>query len=393
MKILVLGLYFDNNLGDAVICDCVAARLHSFFPDAQIDIRDYVSRSSFSAFEETSMQKLHSRRKRMLLRQTATQYTPLDKQLVHEEWKLNCWGDLSYIDQVCQTDYDAVVFAGGQVFMDYLALFAEAFVQRFARKGTPMFFNACGTGPAFSRKIRARLSAALMDPNVKLVSSRDDVALINRLYLNSGKTAVATYDPALWCAEVYGVKKDPEASAVGLGMMYTNSVSPKSAARFWVRLIREMEKRDVLWKMFVNGSGDDISFARYVHSLIPELGRSFEECFVPAPQRPEELVTMISGFQSIISFRLHSHIIAASLDIPSVAMVWDQKLNFFFEKIGHEERCCTVWESPNVVLEKLARAEREGYDRKLLQEQKQYADSLLYQAICDEMESGNSKEL
>lgn len=385
MKILVLGLYYDNNLGDAVICDCVAARLHILFPDAHIDIRDYVNRTAFPAPQESSMKKLHYRRRRMLLRQTATQYTPWDKQAVHEEWKLRYWGDLSYIDLVCQTDYDLVVFGGGQVFMDYLALFAEAFVQRFAQKGTPMFFNACGTGPAFSRKIRERLSTALMDPNVKLVSSRDDVNRINRLYMKEEKQALSTYDPALWCSQVYGVKKDPDASAVGLGMMYTNSVSPKVVSNFWVRLIREMERRRIPWKIFVNGSGDDIAFARYVHSLMPELGRPVQDCFVPAPRHPEELVKMIAGFKSMISFRLHSHIIAASLDIPSVAMVWDNKLNFFFDKIGHAERCCTVRESADTVLAKLACAEREGYDRQQLEEQKHYADRLLYQSICKEM--------
>ena len=31
MKILVLGVYYDGNLGDAVICDCVAARLKQHF--------------------------------------------------------------------------------------------------------------------------------------------------------------------------------------------------------------------------------------------------------------------------------------------------------------------------------------------------------------------------
>lgn len=383
MKILIVGLYFSNNLGDAVICDCAAARLRTFFPDAEIDIRDYVNRETFAVPQETTMHSLHHRRKRVLLRQMVTQYTPWDKQLRHEEWNLK-QGNQSYINQVCQTDYDAVVFGGGQVFMDYLSLFAEAFVQRFAKKGTPMFFNACGTGPAFSPKIRLRLSSALMDSNVKLVSSRDDVALINRRYMKQGKQAVVTYDPALWCSEVYGVRKNPDANIVGLGMMYTNSVSPQRVARFWVRLIREMERRKMPWKIFVNGSGSDITFAQYVHSLIPELGRTFEECFVPAPTRPEELVNIIAGFKSMISFRLHSHIIAASLDVPSVAMVWDSKLNFFFDKIGHSERCCTVQVKPDIILDKLKQAELEGYDRCLLQQQKQYADQLLYKAIAKE---------
>lgn len=393
MKILVLGLYYDNNLGDAVICDCVTARLRTYFPDAQIDIRDYVNRSEFQVPQEISMEKLHYRKKRMRFRQTITKYTPWDKQVGHEEWKLKHWGDLAYIDTVCQTDYDLVVFGGGQVFMDYLALFVEAFVQHFAEKNTPMFFNACGTGPVFSRNIRMRLSAALMNPSVKLVSSRDDVVVINRRYMKGEKQAVSTYDPALWCSEVYGVRKDPDARVVGLGIMYTNSISSKAVAKFWVQLIQEMEHRNIPWKFFVNGSGDDITFARYVYSLIPELKYAFEDCFVPAPRHPEELVKMIAGFKSVIAFRLHSHIIAASLDVPSVAMVWDNKLNFFFAKIGHRERCCTVHESADDILAKLAYAEQEGYDRQLLEEQKCYADRLLYRSIHKEMALNVSEKL
>ena len=94
---------------------------------------------------------------------------------------------------------------------------------------------------------------------------------------------------------------------------------------------------------------------------------------------------MLAGFQSIISFRLHSHIIAASLDIPSVGVVWDDKLRFFFQKTGHEERCCTVSDKPETVLKKLQIAENEGYDRLLLEKQKNDSANLLFDMISSEI--------
>ena len=47
MKLLVLGWYYSSNLGDAVICDCVADMLRSHYPQAQICIRDIVGHSAF----------------------------------------------------------------------------------------------------------------------------------------------------------------------------------------------------------------------------------------------------------------------------------------------------------------------------------------------------------
>ena len=99
---------------------------------------------------------------------------------------------------------------------------------------------------------------------------------------------------------------------------------------------------------------------------------------MPAPECPKELVNLIGQFKSIVSFRLHSHIIAAALDVPSIALVWDQKLRFYFEKIGHGERCMTIKQDSKEVISRLHRAEEEGYDRSLIERQKRYADNLLY---------------
>lgn len=93
------------------------------------------------------------------------------------------------------------------------------------------------------------------------------------------------------------------------------------------------------------------------------------------------LVKTISRFQSIISFRLHSHIIAASLGIPSVAVVWDDKVRGFFGKIGHPERCCTLLDGPEKILNKLEKARQQGVDCKLIAEQSRSSAKWLKKAI------------
>ena len=383
MRILLLGLYYSNNLGDAVICDCVAARLREHFPEAQVDIRDFMDRHTFPPTEELPIRELDRRRRRMKLRRWASAYLKWDKQAKHE--KAQVARNMTYIQRVCQEKYDLAIFAGGQIFADGLALYLEAYVRYLSQHKIPILFNAVGVGPTASSYIRRQLSAALSSPYVRWISSRDDIRSIYRLYVHQQDRVVPTFDPALWCADVYHVEREHQTETVGLGIMYTHSVSPRIAMKFWIRLIRALEKEHVSWKIFVNGSSSDVVFAKEVLANLPECVRPLENYLTMVPHVPVELVKTLAGFKSIISFRLHSHIIAAALDIPSVAVVWDNKVRFFFKKIGHPERCCTVFDRPSSVLKRLKTAELEGYDHILVEKQKSHAEQLLCREINSEM--------
>lgn len=391
MKILVIGLYYSNNLGDAVICDCVAFLLKRQFPEAEIEICDFLDRTDFARPKEVPLKSQIKQGERIRLRLAASRFTPFDKEFSHEKKALRRAEE--HIRQWCQRDYDLVVFGGGEIYMDFLALYVEAFVRGFAEKGTPVIFNAGGVGPSASRKIRQHLSQALMAEHVKWISCRDDSDFVEKVLLCHRKKAVTTYDPALWCREAYCMKPTefkPDAmegtsGPVGLGVMYAYNLPFHAVTQFWIRLIEEMDRRKIHWKIFVNGSGSDVSYARYVFSRLPDSNRSFEECCAEIPRKPDELVRVVAGFRSLISFRLHSHIIAAALGIPSVAVVWDNKLRFFFRRIGHEERCCSFHTRAEAVLDKLKNAEVEGVDASLIDLQKKEAERLLIGAVRKEI--------
>lgn len=379
MKILILGSYYSDNLGDGVICECVKYQIQNRFPTADCVCFDLWDRTCFQTRGVKDMASTWKRELRTWLRARVTRLGIVDKQYKHEQNMINC--EREYFERLSEQDCDLVVFAGGQMFMDTYALKISWLVRRFEERGIPVIFNACGVGPNYSRQIRKYLSEALESSCVRGVSCRDDVETVNRLYTAQSRRSVPVADSALWCSQCYGAGKDSSSAVVGLGIMspYRNPIT--SSCRFWVRMIRELERREIKWKIFVNGSGSDDTFARHVIASIPELSGPFEDYSVPIPTTPEELIGTISKFKSIISFRLHSHIIAASLGIPSVAVVWDGKVRFFFEKIGHPERCCTLRDKPSKVLDKLATAEREGYDRKMIDEQKRYSEEWLMKAI------------
>lgn len=376
MNILLLGACDSGNLGDPVICDCVASWLRSHFPMARLTVRDVYHRPSRKTVDEPPMAVLRELSAKLWIIRIATT-AGVDLTCHFEQRRVE--SGLEFIETTCAGDYDAVVFAGGQMFMDRYALFLEAHVQRFRQKNIPIFFNACGTGPAFSPKIARRLKQTLTDPCVKYASCRDDVKLVNRRY----GPCRETFDPALTAASVYNVRRKENADTIGLGVIFNVAVSEKKQTRFWQKLVRELDRRGQKWQFFTNGDPADMAYAREILASLPEYRGREAALLHSRDTEPKALLETIAGFQSIISFRLHSHILAASLDVPSVAMVWDEKLPTFFKKIGHPERCFRVDSDPTAVLDALERAEREGYDRELLENQAKAAEDQLIRAMTE----------
>lgn len=374
MKILVLGAYDSSNLGDPIICDCVASWLRSHFSCAQVVIKDVLLRRENSVAD---LQKTRRYWWRNRLRRVITRILHVD--VVYGQYSRWVAKDKDYMDMLCAGGYDAVVFAGGQMFMDRYALFLAAYIQRFQELNIPVFFNACGTGPAYSPKIARRLKQTLESPNVQYVSSRDDAVLVSEKYASCRET----YDPALIAAAVYGVSRAENADTIGLGVIFNQEISEKKQTKFWRKLVQELDRRGEKWQFFTNGDPLDMAYAQSLLATMPGCRGREEKLLHSRDIEPKALVRTIAGYRSIISFRLHSHILAASLDVPSVGIVWDKKLPFFFEKMGHLERCFQVGSDPLEVLEALAWAEREGHNRELLTNQAQFAMEQLIQAVTN----------
>ena len=375
MKIAVIGLYYAPNLGDAVICDCVAAWMREAYPSAQVDVIDIENSRAFPVHKQISA-LTRLRRKWNLRRDQWLTKTGIDDRIYY--WnQIDVASRASFYDEVTGRGYAAVIFAGGQLFMDWLALDLCEFLKRFSEKSTPVFFNACGTGSSFSKKIENCLAVQMKNSNIKLVSSRDNCVEIEKRYFSGKKCVEQTYDPGLWAKDTYCIRKE-KSTTVGLGIMYDRNIGERCLVRFWKAVIRSLDRRGVAWKMFCNGDGDDYEYGCHV---LKKLGYEPKKCMTDRPVSPEELVRQISEFRSIISFRLHSHVVAASLGIPGVAVVWDDKLSFFYKHLGHPERCITVKTGGKPAADILMNAEREGIDKKMIEHQKTAARAILLDAV------------
>ncbi|MCI5648701.1 MAG: polysaccharide pyruvyl transferase family protein [Fusicatenibacter sp.] len=379
MKIVIIGVYYASNLGDAVICDCVAYWIRERWPQAEIDVIDIENKQCFEKQTSTSLRLLEYRRRKLQWDYFQTKHHIRDR--VYYWNQLDVGTRQLFYDQIAEKQYDAAVFAGGQLFMDWLSVDLTEFLKRFEKVGTPVYFNACGTGIAISEKIRQLLSHYLQSPNVKLISTRDDKSQIEKRYLGNQRKAIITYDPALWSAQVYDAKKNDTSQIIGLGVMYSSHAPLWRITRFWLRIIQKLDEKNIPWKMFCNGDIDDYNYAAYI---LEKAGKHKEEYLYAYPENPLELIKQITSFRSLISFRLHSHIIAASFQIPAIAVIWDEKLRFFYRNIGHEERCKTISDRVDSVLQALQRAEEEGYDYDLIEKQKRVSRELLIGALNGE---------
>lgn len=373
MNILVLGAYYSPNLGDGVICECAAYMLQRMYPDAQITICDLKNRTRYNhSYSGDIKKRLQKERQRDKLRRFVTKYLHWDKIRDHHYYALN--KDRSYVEEICKLNADKVVIAGGQLFMGRYGIFLAEYIKAFAERNIPVYINGCGVGHNHNNSpaIRKLLADALTNDICKYVSCRDDTAYMDRL-IHHKREILSTFDPAVWTDEVYEITHTAANKTVtGLGIMYAPHLPQQKLLRFWIGMVEALEKRNMPWAFFTNGSGTDEWYAREVFSRLPSVSGRFEDHFTAVPQKPRDLVQMLDSFKGIVSFRLHSHIISASIGVPSIAVAWDRKVPQFFEKIHHPERCFTIDDSPDVILKELETAFRTGYERELLEYQKDY---------------------
>ena len=173
MKVAVIGLYYAPNLGDAVICDCVMDWMREAFPDARIDLVDIEGKTEFPQQAGMPLRELKIRQVKTKIEYWLTEHRLID--MMYFWNKRDVDARQKYYEKVAKKRYDAAIFAGGQLFMDWLSMDVSAFIKEFDKVHTPVFLNACGTGKAASWRIRNSLKENLSRSAVKFVSSRDDV--------------------------------------------------------------------------------------------------------------------------------------------------------------------------------------------------------------------------
>ncbi|ELB2046850.1 polysaccharide pyruvyl transferase family protein [Vibrio parahaemolyticus] len=353
-KLVMVGYTHDTNLGDQVIADSAEYLIKKNIIDSEFSVERFNLNYSneFNSFKRIKRKVINK-----ILRRLSSSSS--------FDYKVGCY-KRDYKNKF--NDASAIVFAGGgMIKFKYQDCWAHisALVDTVANKPCPIFFNAVGVEGYDQSNYKCRLlKESLNHSAIKMVTTRDDLSLLNDGYIENGdiKTAQVA-DSAVFSSEVYGIQKKSR-DVVGLGLVRARifkdngiDLDRTQVIDLYASLISELEARGQSYQLFTNGLKSDVDI---LEDLETYLGKQLN---VIEPQTPRELVELISTFKCTIAARLHACIISYSLTVPAVGLVWNNKVKMFGECIGYPERFFSHQDfDANEIIDRLTLSVAEGYE-------------------------------
>lgn len=256
---------------------------------------------------------------------------------------------------------DLVLFGGAPVFNYHYQNFYErtAITLELAQKyEKPVIFSAIGVESYDENSEKCqRLKETLNFDCVKQITTRDGFEALQKYVEKDDTTIGLVSDPAVFCAPVFAnyIPKKDESSQdssegsenkkkkkkIGIFVLRANGFkdnhvdfSREEAAQLWKDVIRELKKRGYDYELLSSGQFGDESYLDY---LIRSYNVPEKKC-VFNMNLPEILLGQMSGYDGVITCRLHPSIISFSMNIPAVSLVWNSKVTGFYNGIGYPNR-------------------------------------------------------
>ncbi len=233
---------------------------------------------------------------------------------------------------------DVIVFAGGGLIKFHQQEFYLTIneITKFANKNhIPVLFTAVGVEGYDENDNRCLiLKKAINRSCVKAISIRDDIDTFKK-YLTRDIPTFLVADSALYCPETYKVKKEKESNTIGIGVIrpeifqnYLYHVDEETLLKMYGETALKLKKKGYSVKFFTNGAIRDQKFILKIKEYM-KADDSFDEMIEERPKNSLKLVENISKYKIVVGTRLHSNIIAYSLGIPVVGIVWNNKQILF----------------------------------------------------------------
>ena len=294
---------------------------------------------------------------------------PVSKEKQYNVYPYNIYSqDLELIRQA-----DVIIFAGGGLIKFQQERFHEyvpEILEVAEENSIPVYFHCVGVeGYEEDDERCQRLKQTLNLSCVKSITVRDDIDTLLQSYIeNSDIRIKKAIDTAVFCPEVYKKRRDVSSKVIGLGVVRpeifsdygTEGIDRAFQLNMWKGLTEAIENAGFEWQLFTNGLDLDYEFALEV---LEECGKveQKEQYMAKQPAKAEELIDIISGYAGMVAGRMHSNIIAYSLKIPSIALVWNNKLVFWGQRIGYPERFLS-WQDMEVskIMEALLLSIKQG---------------------------------
>ena len=270
---------------------------------------------------------------------------------------------------------DLIIFGGAPLFNYLYQMFYErtAVILEIAEKyNKPVIFSAIGVeGYDENNKKCQRLKKTLNFNCVKQITTRDDFVSLRKFKENEQMIVDKVPDPAVFTSKIFEdfVTSDPPETKkkIGIFILRANgftdnkvNFSRDDAAALWKRLMRELENKNFNYELITSGHFGDEAFLDY---LIRKHNVKSNKCVFNI-NSPEQLIRKIASYDAVVSTRLHPSIIAYSLNVPSVGIVWNSKVTHFYDSIGYGDRVIHVnGIPPGKIVEKVEQAIAQGIEK------------------------------
>lgn len=331
MRILLIGELFSDNLGDQLIYDITRRIIEEQYPDSEIRLLDIMGRNRTR--ESGNDFSIHEKKqiKKSSLFARLSRFAILD--YIIKKHSANNLKE--YYKAIINQDISFAVFTGGALIQDSFALYILEIIKLLEQNNIPVVFNGVDVGTqSFINQVI--LKHIINNPIVKGISCR---CIPDRFEcLSPNKKIISTFDCAVLTSDYY-IKHKENRVTVGLGIMNSSRFSHSQLIHFWINAINMLNSRGITWKIFTTGSLNDKALALEIIDLAG-IKKTNEVAVFPTTVM--ELVNVIQSFNSILSFRLHSHIVAFSYGIPSVGIFWDNKIQDFFDKAQISNRVYSI---------------------------------------------------
>lgn len=197
---------------------------------------------------------------------------------------------------------DAIIFAGGGIIKFEQEAFWELLheiIFEAQKWKVPVFLNAVGVEGYSDNDYRCQmLKEALNLSCVKSISVRDDIDILKKCYItNSGIRVRPVFDPAIYSAYTYAVKRNIHSNMIGVGiareLLFSDyghdKINRDYLVNFYKQLVKNIETSGYKWIIFTNGYIKDNEFAQEV---LNEIGYGNP---VITPRSDKELVSTIAS--------------------------------------------------------------------------------------------------
>lgn len=368
-RIAIAAEIFSTNLGDGVIYESLRYLINRIDRNIEILPLDISGRITWYLTDPYASYRL----KLIALGKIKTawlyaQLNLLRLRLAHKRRIDQVWSRI--LSQV-----DTVIIGGGQLLMDNYLDFPYK-LNRLAtlakNKNIPVHLSSIGVGKNWSAEAKHLVSPLINQAVTITVRDTPSLKNLQKIFPNS-KTTV-TSDPAIWAAQVYKTGHNSQPlPRIGLGVINlvdikshlpkSLPVSEKDLIDFWLQTIRIMIKNKLTPQIFTNGNLEDARLARVLYKIVSrDLAAA---CTLSKqPINPFELVHQIKDYQAIVAYRLHASLIAMSCNIPSIGLVWDDKITALYQMINKSQFCLTYdHATPELIVAKLTQAMEQGCDQ------------------------------